>query len=122
MDGKRVDSATNKMKGHVIPQGGTVVFGQDQDKMGDKFQTSDAFGPGQLTELNLWSKVLSQEEIAAQYQDCDIPQGSVHAWPQFKDTTDGDAQAKDHVCEIDDLEGKEYFRDLITVQCATNAD
>ena len=75
--------------GHVIPQGGTVVFGQDQDSLGGGFQSNDAFGPCQLAELNMWSRVLSENEIAIQYQECRIPPGSVHAWSQFKDLTHG---------------------------------
>ena len=57
--------------------------------MGGGFDTEDAFGPGQLAEVNMWSRVLSGSEIAAQYQDCHIPQGSVHAWSQFKDAING---------------------------------
>ena len=89
MDGQLTDSGAGLMAGHVIPSGGTAVLGQDQDSVGGGFQTNQAFGPGQLTEVNMWSWVLSENEIAAQYQDCHIPQGSVHAWSQFKDAING---------------------------------
>ena len=85
MDGQLRKSATGLKIGHVIPHGGTVVFGQDQDSLGGGFYSNDAFGPGQLADLNMWSRVLSGDEIAIQYRECRIPQGSVHAWSQFKD-------------------------------------
>ena len=92
MDGQLADSGTGLKKSHVIPRGGTAVLGQDQDSVGGGFSTNDAFGPGQLAEVNMWSWVLSGSEIAAQYQDCNIPQGSVHAWSQFKDAINGAVQ------------------------------
>ena len=92
MDGKLTDSGADLMKGFVIPRGGTVVLGQDQDSVGGGFEIIDTFGPGQLTEVNMWSKVLSGSEIAAQYQDCQIPPGSVFAWSQFKNATHGALQ------------------------------
>jgi len=80
MDGQLTGSGEGLMKGHVIQSGGTAVLGQDQDSMGGGFDTDDAFGPGQLSEVNMWNKAaLSESEIAAQCQDCRIPQGSVHA-------------------------------------------
>ena len=89
MDGQLRKSATGLKIGHVIPQGGTVVFGQDQDSFGGGFHSNDAFGPGQLADLNMWSRVLSGKEIAIHYQECRIPQGFVHEWSQFKDLTHG---------------------------------
>ena len=89
MDGQLTDSGAGLMAGHVIPSGGTAVLGQDQDSVEGGFQTNQAFGPGQLAEVNMWSWVLSENEIAAQYQDGRIPQGSVHAWSQFKDAVNG---------------------------------
>ena len=92
MDGQLTDSGAGLMKGFVIPRGGIVVLGQDQDSLGGGFQTFNAFGPGQVTEVNLWSNVLSANEIAAQYQNCHILPGSVFAWSQFKNTGYGALQ------------------------------
>ena len=58
MDGQLRKSATGLKIGHVIPQGGTVVLGQDQDFLGGGFQSKEAFGPGQQADLNMWSRVL----------------------------------------------------------------
>ena len=89
MDGQLRKCATGLKSGRVIPQGGTVVFGQDQDSLGGGFGKSDAFGPGQLADLNMWCRVLSGDEIAIHFQECRIPQGFVHVWSQFKDVTHG---------------------------------
>lgn len=92
MDGQLTDGGRGLKKGHLIPHGGTTVLGQDQESVEGGFSTYDAFGPGQLAEVNMWSWVLLESEIAAQYQHCHIPQGSVHAWSQFKDAIDGAVQ------------------------------
>ena len=84
MDGQLTDRGTGLKTAYVITQGGTVVLGQDQDTMGGGFEDKDAFGDGQLAELNMWDRVLSEREIAGHYQDCLIPQGNVHAWSDFK--------------------------------------
>ena len=77
-------------KDHQIPAGGTVVIGQDQDKVGGGFSIEDSFGPGEVTEINLWSRVLSGDEIATQKANCDIVQaGLVLWWGQFKGNVPG---------------------------------
>lgn len=90
VDGRPAGSGTGLKTGHVIPHGGTVVLGQDQDSLGGGFGLGDAFGPGQVTQVNMWSRILSQREIANQYGNCHIPQGSVHQWSQFRDTQHGE--------------------------------
>ena len=77
-------------KNHQIPASGTVVIGQDQDKVGGGFQITQSFGPGEVTEVNLWSRVLSGDEIATQKANCDIAQaGLVLWWGQFKGNVTG---------------------------------
>ena len=80
------------MINHTIPSGGTVVIGQDQDNVGGSFQIRETFGPGEVTEVNLWDTVLSVSDIAAQHSNCTITPGLVHSWPQFKDGVHGDVQ------------------------------
>ena len=85
LDGQLKSSGTDLKKNHQIPAGGTVVIGQDQDKVGGGFDIKDSFGPGEVTEVNLWSRVLSGDEIAAQTANCDIAKaGLVLWWLQFK--------------------------------------
>ena len=90
LDGQLQISGTDLKKDHQIPAGGTVVIGQDQDKVGGGFGIEDSFGPGEVTEVNLWSRVLSGDEIATQKANCDIAQaGLVLWWGQFKGNVTG---------------------------------
>ena len=96
MDGQLRENGTGMRKNRVIKSGGTVVFGQDQDSVGGGFQVSDAFGPGELKEVNLWSMVLSASDVAAQQANCTITQTSlVHWWDQFKGGVHGKVQVKE---------------------------
>ena len=90
LDGQLQSNGTGLKENHQIPAGGTVVIGQDQDTVGGGFQTADSFGPGEVTEVNLWSRVLSASDIAAQYANCHITKvGLMHWWEQFKDGVSG---------------------------------
>ena len=68
-----------------------MVLGQDQDSIGGGFDANQAF-VGELTELNMWGSVFSESDVAAQYQNCSIPHGSVLSWPIFKDAVHGKVQ------------------------------
>ena len=87
-DGKLEDQGADFLKGYIVRAGGIVVLGQDQDSFGGGFSTNDAF-VGELTEVNMWDRVLSEGDIAAQFENCSIPHGSVLAWPVFKDVVYG---------------------------------
>ncbi|KAL9979160.1 hypothetical protein ACROYT_G016779 [Oculina patagonica] len=90
-DGKLEAQGDDFRKGYILRSGGTVVLGQDQDSIGGGFNTNDAF-VGEMTEVNMWGSVLSESDIAAQYENCSIPHGSVLAWPIFKDVMHGQVQ------------------------------
>ena len=90
-DGKLEDQGVYFQKGYILTAGGIVVLGQDQDSFGGGFNTNDAF-VGELTELNMWGRVLSEGDIAAQFENCSIPNGSVLAWPFFKNAVHGQLQ------------------------------
>ncbi|KAL9979164.1 hypothetical protein ACROYT_G016784 [Oculina patagonica] len=90
-DGKLEAQGVDFQKGYILRSGGTVVLGQDQDSIGGGFNTNDAF-VGEMIEVNMWGSVLSESDIAAQYENCSIPHGSVLAWPLFKDVVHGQVQ------------------------------
>lgn len=92
LQGQHVDFKT----GHVIPSGGVLVLGQDQDTIGGGFDAQQALA-GELAELNMWDGVFSESDVAAQYENCSIPHGSVLAWPSFKDVVHGKVQVVDVV-------------------------
>ena len=77
------------MANHTVPSGGTVVIGQDQDSVGGEFGKGDAFGPGEVTQVNLWGTVLSASDIASQHANCTMKSGLIHSWAQFENGTKG---------------------------------
>lgn len=93
-NGQLVDDGTGKSTNYVILSGGTAVIGQDQDSVGGGFQKQDAFGPGEVTELNLWNRVLSGSDIADQCANCTFTTGLVHSWAQFKYGINGNVQVE----------------------------
>ena len=64
------------------------MLGQDQDTVGRGFELENTLN-AQLAEVNMWDRVLSEKEIAAQYTNCRIPSGSVVTWSEFKTLTNG---------------------------------
>ena len=94
-DGQLLENGTGMMINHTIPSGGTVVIGQDQDSVRGGFDSDEAFGPGEVTEVNLWDTVLSASDIAAQHSNCTITPGLVHSWAQFKNDFHGEVQIEE---------------------------
>ena len=45
-----------------LKPGGELIIGQDQDTIGGFFDSNQAFS-GELTQVGLWSRILSNEEI-----------------------------------------------------------
>lgn len=67
VDGEYVDSGTGEAVGAVIPGGGTLLFGQEQDSVGGGFQTIEQ-SQGTLYDVRIWDDVRSEAEIALNYQ------------------------------------------------------
>ena len=84
-DGDLKQENTNFKKGHTITRGGTIVLGQDQDSLGGGFETADSF-QGLLSNVNLWSYVLSSKEIKKMSTSCQLNglnEADVYKWPDF---------------------------------------
>ena len=79
--------------GYTVRSGGHLVLGQDQDTVGGGFELDNTLN-AQLAEVNMWDRVLSEKEIAAQYTNCRIPSGSVVTWSEFKTLTNGSVIVK----------------------------
>ncbi|XP_038636275.1 C-reactive protein-like [Scyliorhinus canicula] len=58
-------------QGGQLRGGGTMILGQEQDKVGGKFDVKQCF-VGEVTDVNMWDRVLSPTEIRA------ISQGGCH--------------------------------------------
>lgn len=91
MDGKMVANGVGLKTGYRIQQGGSVVLGQDQIKLAGDFDPDEAF-VGELTEVNVWDRVLPRGAVVAQHNSCRVRKGSVNWWSQFKTAVHGGVQ------------------------------
>ncbi|NWZ36147.1 AGRD2 protein, partial [Brachypodius atriceps] len=83
-DGKRRASASGLCSvGPAAPQAiygqGTFIIGQDQDSLGGTFKVKESFS-GNITDLNIWQKVLSTEQIERVRSCWVLEQDLVFAW------------------------------------------
>ena len=91
-DGQFTEQVTNDAtKNYVLKADGFLVLGQEQDSPGGGFDRNQTLH-GRLASVNMWDKVLSESDIAAQYTNCSIPHGSVINWSVFKNLTHGNVR------------------------------
>ncbi|CAH2329824.1 adhesion G- coupled receptor D2, partial [Pelobates cultripes] len=69
-DGQMKATSTNIYAFHEIMKGGIFIVGQDQDTFGGSFKQKDSFS-GNITYLNIWRKVLNDDEIE-QVRSCSL--------------------------------------------------
>ncbi|XP_078571557.1 uncharacterized protein LOC144859143 [Branchiostoma floridae x Branchiostoma japonicum] len=79
VDGKRMGSGSGLSKGGKVSTGGTWILGQDQDTVGGGFDASQAF-IGDLSQVNLWNRMLSSAEIRKQWPKPCEHHGNVIDW------------------------------------------
>lgn len=80
--------SNNLFTGSSITPGGAFVIGQDQNSVGGDFDSSQAFN-GQITNVQIYKRVLNQEEIAANYKspyEIANPFGLIASW-KFDDNS-----------------------------------
>ncbi|MEE6510189.1 hypothetical protein FKM82_029441 [Ascaphus truei] len=78
-DGKRKVSSTKLSASKDIIEGGTFIVGQDQDSFGGTFKEKESFS-GNITDLNVWSKVLSDDQIERVRSCSVLEQGVIFGW------------------------------------------
>ena len=94
-DGQFTGQVTNNAtKNYTLKAGGALVLGQEQDSIGGGFNRKQTLH-GQLASINMWDKVLSESDIAAQYTNCSVPHGSVFNWSVFKSLTRGNVTVEE---------------------------
>ena len=81
-DGHLHNHSINFMRGHTIRTGGSLVLGQEQDRVGTGFDSSQSF-VGLLTNVNVWNKELPPKEIQAFSKSCRYGVGNVYKWSDF---------------------------------------
>ena len=79
-DGLLADRGEGLATGRRIEAGGLVVLGQEQDERGGGFSAAESF-QGQMTRLDMWGHVLTQEEVVGLAANCDPYHGNLLAWP-----------------------------------------
>ena len=82
VDGQITNHGSRFKVGHVIRRGGIVIVGQDQDSYGGTFQWYQSF-TGKISGINLWSRVLSNNEILRMSKIYYTENGDVLKWPDF---------------------------------------
>ena len=65
-----------------VSAGGALVVGQEQDSRAGSFSNAESF-IGAITQLHVWHRALSAQQLAAIVQSCDEYVGDVIAWPDF---------------------------------------
>ena len=68
----------------MINSGGIVILGQDQDDYGGSFDQDQSFF-GEMYAVNLWSSVLSADEIFSMSGSCFYEGGDYLKWSDFKE-------------------------------------
>ena len=94
-DGQFAGQVTNNAtENFTLTAGGFLVLVQDQDSIGGGFIRRQTLR-GRSVSVNMWDKVLSESDIAAQYTNCSVPYGSVLNWSVFKNLTHGNVTVEE---------------------------
>uniref|UniRef100_A0A667YP58 Neuronal pentraxin receptor a n=1 Tax=Myripristis murdjan TaxID=586833 RepID=A0A667YP58_9TELE len=67
--------------GHHIRPGGMLILGQEQDSLGGGFDSSQAL-VGELSQVGLWDRVLTSNQVASLARCGRVTQGSVAPWTE----------------------------------------
>ncbi|XP_047453729.1 neuronal pentraxin-1 isoform X2 [Mugil cephalus] len=78
-DGVQRGSGANLSPWHPIKPGGVFILGQEQDTLGGRFDATQSF-VGEMSDLHLWSHVLSSSDIYSLASCGSHLRGDVIAW------------------------------------------
>ncbi|XP_077415434.1 neuronal pentraxin receptor a [Vanacampus margaritifer] len=67
--------------GHDIRPGGVLILGQEQDSLGGGFDSTQAL-VGELSQVGLWDRVLSADQVASLARCGTVTQASVAHWTE----------------------------------------
>ena len=81
-------SSSPFQQGKVIRKGGIFIIGEEQDEMGGSFTPTESFF-GDMSQLNVWKRVLSSNEIYDLSMSCKHAEGDVLAWADFSEQSHG---------------------------------
>ncbi|XP_028326685.1 neuronal pentraxin-2-like [Gouania willdenowi] len=78
-DGTQRGSGMNLSPWHPIKPGGVFILGQEQDTLGGRFDAAQSF-VGEMSEVNMWSHVLSSSDIYSLSSCSSHLRGDLIAW------------------------------------------
>ena len=90
-DGVSLASGSALKAGYVVKTDGILIIGQEQDSLGGGFDVNQRY-IGELTDLNLWNRVLNATEILKLSKSCHGGWGNVKKWSDFKVGLRGDVR------------------------------
>ncbi|XP_066283060.1 uncharacterized protein [Branchiostoma lanceolatum] len=96
-DGVLRRSRSGLKTGKTVRSGGTWILGQDQDSVGGGFEEDQAFS-GELSQVNLWDRVLSPAEIATNWTVSCNNHGNVINWTAIDIDVFGNANSDKYDC------------------------
>ncbi|XP_028616863.1 pentraxin-4 isoform X2 [Grammomys surdaster] len=76
IDRRIVATGSRFREGYEIPPGGSLVLGQEQDTVGGKFDSSEAF-VGAISGLAIWDRALFPREVANLATGKELPTGAI---------------------------------------------
>ncbi|XP_011871381.1 PREDICTED: sushi, von Willebrand factor type A, EGF and pentraxin domain-containing protein 1-like [Vollenhovia emeryi] len=85
VDGILRDSGVGLAQGSIVQANGSLVIGQEQDRLGGGFSESEAF-LGRLGLLDMWDVFLNENDAARLWNTCEKYHGNLVAWaliPQY---------------------------------------
>ena len=101
-DGVSEAKGSRLKAGHVTNTNGILIFGQEQDSFGGGFDATQNY-IGELTDLNMWNRVLDASEVSHLSKSCHGGGGggNVKKWSDFKVGLRGDVRIiSPSACEI----------------------
>jgi len=99
-DGVSQAKGSGLKTGHVVNTNGILIIGQEQDSFGGGFDATQNY-IGELTDLNMWDRVLDASEVSNLSKSCHGGRGNVKKWSDFKVGLRGDVRViSPSTCEI----------------------
>lgn len=94
-DGVKVQSSSTPFQqGQVIRGGGVLILGQEQDEIGDGFNTEENL-IGDVSQMNIFDHVLSSNDIYNLAYSSYPGKGNVASWGDFREALFGDYHLTD---------------------------
>uniref|UniRef100_A0A182PU12 Sushi, von Willebrand factor type A, EGF and pentraxin domain-containing protein 1 n=1 Tax=Anopheles epiroticus TaxID=199890 RepID=A0A182PU12_9DIPT len=88
VDGKLCAQGAHLSEGVPIQMGGLYIFGQEQDVLGGGFSETESFR-GRMAYVDLWSRVLEEQEVQSLYRTCESYSGDLVQWIDLRQQTVG---------------------------------